>query len=141
VTQSSESAQLPARKRSRSGRDPHGTYTPHALSWRHWKCPSQPPCPELQATSTSNHPLHDRLQKQPLERLKRKSLSHLIRSLHQPMEDTLKPFSDRTSCEPLMPERWSMTGNDLEVRTSVPGLSHKQMESTHIQQALNVGND
>jgi hypothetical protein len=25
---------------------------------------------------TSNHPLHDRLQKQPLERLKRKSLSH-----------------------------------------------------------------
>jgi hypothetical protein len=40
--------------------------------------------------------------------------------------------------EPLMPERWSTTGNDLEVRISVPGLSHKHMESPHIQQALTL---
>ena len=30
-----------------------------------------------------NHPLHNKLQEKPMERLKRKSTSHLTRSLHQ----------------------------------------------------------
>ena len=72
----------------------------------------------------AKHPLHDKLKQLTKNRLKRPSLNHRYKDLHNKHGDILE--QDQAMCEELEIQDWK-SHNELEekINTSIPGITSK----------------
>jgi len=82
----------------------------------------------------TSHPMHQELQKQPKNRLKRKSILHATRTLQEEHRDILT--DDPRQWEVLKTNPWTSDCLSPEIESSVPDLKQKGTQPTEIQKAL-----
>ena len=83
-----------------------------------------------------DHPLHDRLQDLTKNRLKRKSLNHLVKEQQRSQADILT--ADPALCERLVPTHWPPDSLQAEVRTEIPGIIVKEKQCDAALRALTL---
>jgi hypothetical protein len=69
------------------------------------------------ARTLPSQPLHSKLQSRPKSRLKRQSLSHIVRYLNR-----VKGVEVDTDIEPLTPDTWIHRQHTPTIRVDVPGV-------------------
>ena len=74
-----------------------------------------------------DHPLHNRLQDLTKNRLKRKSLNHLVRQHQKRQNDILTDNAELS--EKLNPSTWPQNPLLGEIRTNIPGITEKKDQS------------
>jgi hypothetical protein len=84
----------------------------------------------------TTHPLHHELQKEPLNRLKRKRNLHTTRVMQKEHQDIIE--SDPDLCEDLVITKWSSKCLIPEIELNVPGLEQKGTLLTEVQKALTL---
>jgi ribonuclease HI len=80
-----------------------------------------------------SHPLHTKLQNRTKNRLKRKSLNHIVKDLHKQKPDILAP-----TVEPLQPDTWTPRHHVPNIRLEVPGVEGKGNQPPALQKALTL---
>lgn len=83
-----------------------------------------------------DHPLHNRLQDFTKNRLKRKSLNHLVKEQQINYADILT--ADPELCERLVPTHWPPDSVQAEVRTTIPGITVKEDQSDAVLSSLTL---
>ena len=81
-----------------------------------------------------SHPLHSALDKATKNRLRRKSLNHLVKDLRRVQGDGVQPHNH--PCEIFSPETWRQPELDAEIRPSIPGIESKNSQLPAAQCAL-----
>ena len=83
-----------------------------------------------------DHPLHNKLQDLTKNRLKRKSLNHLVKELQRENADIVT--ADPKFHERLTPSDWPPETVHAEVRTAIPGITSKEDQSDTALRALTL---
>ncbi|KAK7094328.1 hypothetical protein V1264_007968 [Littorina saxatilis] len=83
-----------------------------------------------------DHPLHDKLKSLTKNRLKRKSLNHLVKEEQRMQADILT--ANIELCERLDPTNWPPKTLKAEVRTTIPGITVKEDQSDAVLKALTM---
>ena len=81
-----------------------------------------------------DHPLHQKLKDSTKNRLKRKSLNHLIKEQQKEHADILT--TEAHLCEKLNPNSWPPKILQAEIRTTVPGVTSEEDQSEAVLRAL-----
>ena len=85
-----------------------------------------------------DHPLHNRLQDLTTDRLKRKSLNHLVKQHQKRQTDILTDNPEL--CERLNPSTWPQKPLLREIRTNIPGITVKK-DQNNIKLKTDHGGD
>ena len=81
-----------------------------------------------------DHPLHQKLKDPTKNRLKRKSLNHLVKEQQKEHADILT--TDGHLCEKLISNSWPPETLHAEIRTTIPGITTKENQSEAVLRAL-----
>ncbi|KAK7108730.1 hypothetical protein V1264_016409 [Littorina saxatilis] len=84
-----------------------------------------------------DHPLHDKLKSLTKNRLKRKSLNHLVKAEEQRMQADILTANIELY-ERLDPTNWLPKTLKAEVRTTIPGITVKEDQSDAVLKALTM---
>ena len=82
------------------------------------------------------HPLHDKLKEEPMNRLKRRSINHVIKDLQLQHQEILPDSME--SVESLRITPWSPQKRTLQIRKTVPGIELKATQSAEVQRVLTL---
>jgi ribonuclease HI len=80
-----------------------------------------------------SHPLHDKLQKQTKNRLKRRSLNHIVKDLQEEKSNCIA-----TNCEDLQPTKWTQRRHVPQIRCDVPDLEKKGTQLPTLQRSITL---
>ena len=81
-----------------------------------------------------DHPMHQKLKDPTKNRLKRKSLNHLVKEQQKEHADILT--TDGHLCEKLISNSWPPQTLYAEIRTTIPGITTKENQSEAVLRSL-----